>query len=548
MAARRINLKDAAVAGRSIGTADRLIGVNPALDGEDAWASDTLAEVIARINQELGVTQGDDPIFYRVKNAAEMRARATAQATSDHPAIVEITADMNVMLGTIPYVFTAGEFAFFAPRHLNPRFFLDAAELIRRFAPSPPEPPEFTHQVMVEPPGVPDRAGLARRYLLNFGEAIDIPPTTRQLAIFTATRGYDRFDQVGNPIAFDARLAPAGVVLNLARADVDAVGGPVTSGGVTWMPMAIDFLDGAGGVIEAKSVRFFIGVDAVAYAAPAGEGGDGATAAQVAQINANAAAVVKNAGDIAKNAAAITAATADGATTTRRLSAAVQAAQLELHVLPLSRSAIGGEYSISFGDVSLLHGTAGAFYEIRFNGVLMQARKAWDSPVEVKLTPDAGQVQQIARADIDLVAIEVAFYPEAGPSVALTSHVIYVPIQPDADGLEDKIEALESRSPSAATALAYAANAPIDWNGNKLRTITLTGNVTFAFTNVSPGEVMVVRVAQDAVGGRTITWPAAVEWAGGNAEASSGANEVDVFTLLAISDSEIIATALLDVS
>lgn len=50
--------------------------------------------------------------------------------------------------------------------------------------------------------------------------------------------------------------------------------------------------------------------------------------------------------------------------------------------------------------------------------------------------------------------------------------------------------------------------------------ITLTGNLTLAFTNLPQvGDVhaIVVRLKQDGTGSRTVTWPASVKWAGGAA-------------------------------
>jgi hypothetical protein len=69
----------------------------------------------------------------------------------------------------------------------------------------------------------------------------------------------------------------------------------------------------------------------------------------------------------------------------------------------------------------------------------------------------------------------------------------------------------------------------IDWtNGNKQK-VTLTANCTFTFTD--PGVVgnLILEIVQDATGGRTVTWPAAVKWPGGNAPSLTGsANAVDM--------------------
>ena len=73
------------------------------------------------------------------------------------------------------------------------------------------------------------------------------------------------------------------------------------------------------------------------------------------------------------------------------------------------------------------------------------------------------------------------------------------------------------------------AAATINWaNGNKQK-ITLTANTTLTFT--APGVVgnLMLQLNQDATGGRTVTWPAAVKWPGGNAPSPTGtASAVDM--------------------
>lgn len=126
--------------------------------------------------------------------------------------------------------------------------------------------PEWTHQLQVEPAGVADQAALPRRYVLRFGEPVDVPAPTRFLAVFTADRAYRQFSDVAvgaDAIPFDARLPPARVPVTIPQAAV--AGRVVRSSSGSWLPMAIDFLDGAGRVLEAKSVRFFVDVDPVAY-------------------------------------------------------------------------------------------------------------------------------------------------------------------------------------------------------------------------------------------------------------------------------------------
>ena len=102
--------------------------------------------------------------------------------------------------------------------------------------------------------------------------------------------------------------------------------------------------------------------------------------------------------------------------------------------------------------------------------------------------------------------------------------------------------------PEVLDTIAFNAALTLDWLSTDMRSVTLTANVTFAFSNVQVGRVLVLEVKQDATGGKSITWPSSVEWAGGTAVGpSSGGSDVDVYTLLALSKTRVLASALLDV-
>lgn len=66
----------------------------------------------------------------------------------------------------------------------------------------------------------------------------------------------------------------------------------------------------------------------------------------------------------------------------------------------------------------------------------------------------------------------------------------------------------------------YAASMTIDWSDmtkGKIRTITLTGNVTsLAFSNATVGQVLFLRVIQGGAGSYTVAFPTA-KWPGGAA-------------------------------
>lgn len=72
----------------------------------------------------------------------------------------------------------------------------------------------------------------------------------------------------------------------------------------------------------------------------------------------------------------------------------------------------------------------------------------------------------------------------------------------------------------------------LSWrNGNKQK-VVLTGNCTFTFSAPGGACNLVLKLVQDATGGRTVVWPAAVKWAlAGTAPVlSTGANAIDIIS------------------
>ena len=97
--------------------------------------------------------------------------------------------------------------------------------------------------------------------------------------------------------------------------------------------------------------------------------------------------------------------------------------------------------------------------------------------------------------------------------------------------------------------ITFNAALTLDWLAPDMRTITLTDDITFAFSNIQVGRPLIVEVIQGAPGGHGITWPSSVEWAGGSAEGPTAAgNAVDIYTLLPLSKTRVLAAALLNVS
>jgi len=72
----------------------------------------------------------------------------------------------------------------------------------------------------------------------------------------------------------------------------------------------------------------------------------------------------------------------------------------------------------------------------------------------------------------------------------------------------------------------------LDWSAEDNFVLTLTGNTTLTFSNDSNAQAITIVVAQDGVGGHTLTLPT-ILWSGGTAPTpSSGASEVDVYTVI----------------
>jgi hypothetical protein len=82
---------------------------------------------------------------------------------------------------------------------------------------------------------------------------------------------------------------------------------------------------------------------------------------------------------------------------------------------------------------------------------------------------------------------------------------------------------------TANTSTAYT----IDLANGSVQILTLTGNCTFTFPTATAGQSFILLLKQDGTGGRTVTWPASVEWPGGTAPTiTSTASKMDklVFT------------------
>jgi hypothetical protein len=72
----------------------------------------------------------------------------------------------------------------------------------------------------------------------------------------------------------------------------------------------------------------------------------------------------------------------------------------------------------------------------------------------------------------------------------------------------------------------------LDFNNGNCQLVTLTGNITFTFSNPQPGARYLLELKQDGTGSRTVTWPAAVKWSGGVAPTlTTTAGQTDIICL-----------------
>lgn len=134
-----------------------------------------------------------------------------------------------------------------------------------------------------------------------------------------------------------------------------------------------------------------------------------------------------------------------------------------------------------------------------------------------------------------------------GPSGTPTSNTGFAPIVIESDGINDErtihlyagskwndIGGVVKRWDTGSGTSAQT----IDFNSSTSavvsRQFTLTGNVTFTFSNApKAGTLISLKIIQDGTGGRTVTWPASVKWPGGTPfSPTSTANAKDVYLFL----------------
>ena len=195
-------------------------------------------------------------------------------------------------------------------------------------------------------------------------------------------------------------------------------------------------------------------------------------------------------------------------------------------------------------------------YDVKFFGATSGAYLLWDESAD-KLLTAGGAVVDIVKDKLLIggtaVTTTAAELNILDGVTATSTELNYLDITTlgtteaskavtaDANGVVKFDNGVQQES----TALTSGTSVTLDLNAGTVFTITLAHNIgTFTWSNpASSGyaSVFSLKVTQDGTGGRTISWPASVDWASGTAPTlSSGANDVDVFVffrlLISISD------------
>lgn len=78
--------------------------------------------------------------------------------------------------------------------------------------------------------------------------------------------------------------------------------------------------------------------------------------------------------------------------------------------------------------------------------------------------------------------------------------------------------------------VAIAASG-VDWLLGNVFTKTLAANTTFTFSNMTPGQTIIMRLT-NTVSNYTVTWPGAVLWTGGTPPTMTVGAKSDVYTFV----------------
>lgn len=176
-------------------------------------------------------------------------------------------------------------------------------------------------------------------------------------------------------------------------------------------------------------------------------------------------------------------------------------------------------------------------------------RRAWATNIAaLDLDLTAQQARQVANGLFSpggdkQISVRLVFFDAASGGNEIERIGRNIPLVDRRD-----VAALQARSPTGLQALLFNTALAIDWSGAKMRSVTATDDMVISFDKITGGDVLLLEVTQDATGGRGITWPGVVEWAGKTAVAPSAAGGAkDLFTLVALTGNRVLAAAELDI-
>lgn len=190
------------------------------------------------------------------------------------------------------------------------------------------------------------------------------------------------------------------------------------------------------------------------------------------------------------------------------------------------------------GYVTGLSGlTAGDYYYLQDAGGLGTTAGTVRVPMLLADTTTSGWLVPISvDADTasfaldDLTDVDLTTAAPSADDVLAYDGADWVPVATVAQATDaTTAERVEETVVTANSGASYA----VDCSAGSAWVLTLTDSPTLSFSNVPTGGYGVTLVlTQDGTGSRTVTWPAAVAWAGGSAPTlSTAANAVDVITL-----------------
>jgi hypothetical protein len=96
---------------------------------------------------------------------------------------------------------------------------------------------------------------------------------------------------------------------------------------------------------------------------------------------------------------------------------------------------------------------------------------------------------------------------------------------------QDKLRGKSSYTPMSTQ--SGSGTITLNLNTDNKHIVTLTGTTTLALSNVSVGQVFLVKIIQDSTGGRALTWFSGINWPGATAPTiTTTANKADLFVFI----------------